>query len=262
MKIIITFRHGNTMVKIKTEINSVLIISLIKNFFLFINFVIFITISQKRIDYFINNLKLKELPIITSFEEEGKPGIQAIQLNFGKLPVLGLPAGLLQLRSMIQEKIMDTIVGKMIARKKEQKPFKYDVSLSYANENRKIAKNLAQKLKNKGMRVFFDNFYQFDLWGKSLKKVFSEVFGPKTRFAVVLISEYYPVKEWTNFEFSIMKEEAKKRETEFILPIRLDNTKMPGIHEDIGYLDYRKVGIDGIVDCLLGKLSMGSSDQE
>ena len=72
MKIIITFHHGNTMVKIKTEINSVLIISLIKNFFLFINFVIFITIHQKRINYFINHLKLKELPIITSFEEEGK----------------------------------------------------------------------------------------------------------------------------------------------------------------------------------------------
>ncbi len=258
----ISFHHGNTMVKIKTEINSVLVISLIKNFFLFIDIVIFSTILQKGIDYTINHLKLKKLPIITSLEEEGKPGIQGIQLNFCKLPVLGLPAGLLQLRSMIQEKIMDTIVKKMIARKKEQKPFKYDVSLSYANENRKITKNLAQKLENKGIRVFFDNFYQSELWGKNLEKVFSKVFGPETRFAVVLISKHYPIKEWTNFEFSIMRKEAKKRKNEFILPIKLDNTKMPGIHENIGYLDYRKVGIDGIVDCLLGKLSMGSSDQE
>lgn len=70
-----------------------------------------------------------------------------------------------------------------------------------------------------------------------------------------MISKHYPVKNWTDFESSIMEEEAKKRKTEFILPVKLDDTKMWGIHEDVAYLDYRKEGIDGIVNCLLEKLS-------
>ena len=53
-----------------------------------------------------------------------------------------------------------------------------------------------------------------------------------------------------------MRAEAKKRQDEFILPVKLDDTKILGIHRDIGYLDYKEEGIDGIVDCLLGKLSM------
>lgn len=69
-----------------------------------------------------------------------------------------------------------------------------------------------------------------------------------------LISKYYPVKDWTNFEFSIIKEEAKKRKTEFILPVRLDDTKIVGIRDEVKYLDYRKEGIDGIVDCLWKKI--------
>lgn len=51
-----------------------------------------------------------------------------------------------------------------------------------------------------------------------------------------------------------MREEAKKREAEFILPVKLDDTKMLGIHEDVGYLDLRLESIDNIVNCILKKL--------
>ncbi len=76
---------------------------------------------------------------------------------------------------------------------------------------------------------------------------------------MILISKYYPIKDWTDFEFSIARGEAKKRKTEFILPIRLDNTKILGIHEDVGYLDLATEGIDGVVDAVLEKLSKEGS---
>jgi len=58
-----------------------------------------------------------------------------------------------------------------------------------------------------------------------------------------------------------MRDEAKRRKSEFILPVKLDDTKMIGIRESIAYLDYRKEGINGIVDCLLKKLFSTTSDQ-
>ena len=143
------------------------------------------------------------------------------------------------------------------ARGSEEKSrlYEFDIAISFAGEDRKIAENLARKLRNKDIKVFYDRFYKERLWGKKLTTYFQDAYGPKTRFVVPLISKYYPIKDWTDFEFSIMRKEAKKRETEFILPLRLDDTKMLGIHEDIGYLDYRKEGIDGIVDCFSKKLS-------
>jgi len=153
-------------------------------------------------------------------------------------------------------------IGDNIKKLGNSSEFEHDIAISFAGENRKIAKNLARKLQIKGIKVFYDEFYKHDFWGKKLTEYFKNIYGPKTKFVVVLISKHYPIKDWTDFEFSIMRTEAEKRKTEFILPIKLDDTKMLGIHEDIGYLDYRKEGIDDIVDCLLKKLSFSSVDQE
>jgi hypothetical protein len=59
-----------------------------------------------------------------------------------------------------------------------------------------------------------------------------------------------------------MRKEAERRKTEFILPIRLDDTKMEGIKEDIAYLDYQVEGIDSIVECLLEKTSTKEEAKE
>ena len=67
-------------------------------------------------------------------------------------------------------------------------------------------------------------FIKLKCGGKKLTHFFQDVYGPKARFVIVLISKYYPIKDWTDFEFSIARGEAKKRKEEFILPVRLDDT--------------------------------------
>ena len=131
----------------------------------------------------------------------------------------------------------------------------YDIALSFAGEDRKIAGHLARSLLIEGVRVFYDEFYKGEIWGKKLTQHFQDVYGPKARFVMILISKHYPIKDWTDFEFDIAKGEAKKRKTEFILPVRLDNTKILGIHQDVAYLNYKIEGIEGIVDAVLNKLS-------
>ena len=138
---------------------------------------------------------------------------------------------------------------------RKEMPFEFDIAISFADENREIAEDLARKLIRNGVRVFYDRFHESDLWGRELASYFQDVYGPKTRFVVLLISKHYPIKDWTEFEFSIIRGEAKKHQEGFILPIMLDDIRTRGIRTDIGHLDYRKVGIDGIVECLLRKLS-------
>jgi len=136
----------------------------------------------------------------------------------------------------------DTVAKVEASRAKE-----FDVAISYASEDTDVAKHLAERLKKEQISVFFDEFFKADMWGKSLSTRFKETYGANTAFVLVLVSKHYVVKDWTDFEFSIARGEARTREEEFILPVRLDDTLMAGLKSDVCYMDLRKDRIDGIV---------------
>lgn len=135
-----------------------------------------------------------------------------------------------------------------------QDEFQYDIALSFAGEDREIAKKIHEKLSAMEIKVFYDEVYQAELWGKNLPDEFQQRYGPKTRFVLPLISRHYAVKDWTDFEFTIAREEARHRSQEFILPVRLDNTPLVGLKSGIAYLDLGRIGVDGVVATVLEKL--------
>ena len=137
---------------------------------------------------------------------------------------------------------------------KEDSVYKYDVALSFAGEDRIIVEEIATELKKNDISVFYDNFQKADLWGKKLSQYFKETYGENTRFVIVFISEHYSLKDWTDFELTIAREEAKTRKSEFILPIRIDNTNIVGLHNDVGHLDLNKEDVESIVKTIIEKL--------
>ncbi|WP_340817954.1 TIR domain-containing protein [Methanolobus sp. WCC4] len=137
---------------------------------------------------------------------------------------------------------------------KKYNEFKYDIAFSFAGEDRSIVEEIAGDLVKSSISVFYDEYEKSNLWGKRLDCYFKETYATNTRYVVPFISKHYPKKDWTNFEFSVAAAEAKKRDSEFILPIRIDNTSIVGIPDSIGYLDYNKEGKDGIVKEIQSKL--------
>lgn len=142
-------------------------------------------------------------------------------------------------------------------RKKEhlKKSQEYDVALTFAGEDRNQAENLARKLDAVGVSVFYDVFQQADLWGKDLYQHLQVVYRDKARFCVILISKHYPAKAWTRHELKQAQARAFREENEYILPLRLDDTEIPGLNETVGYLDLRKESMDTVVDLLRTKLN-------
>jgi hypothetical protein len=132
--------------------------------------------------------------------------------------------------------------------------FEHDVALSFAGEDRGVARDIGERLRQAGVRVFYDEFYKPDLWGRNLSQEFRKRYGPSSRFVLVFISRHYAIKDWTDFEFTIAQEEARRRSREFILPVRLDDTVIVGLRSDVAYLDLRREGVDGIVSMILEKL--------
>ena len=132
----------------------------------------------------------------------------------------------------------------------------YDVALSFAGEDRHYAEELAERLKAEGYSVFYDQFERAQLWGKDLYTYFSSVYRDQARYCVIFLSAHYARNLWTKHELQNAQVRAFVEENrEYILPIRLDYTEIPGILLTAGYLDLRSMTIEAIYQVLVEKLS-------
>ncbi len=131
----------------------------------------------------------------------------------------------------------------------------YDVALSFAGEDRKHAKALADLLKMNGYSCFYDENELANLWGKNLYDYLSTVYKDRARYCVMFLSKHYEQKLWTNYERQNAQARAFQENREYILPVRLDDTEIPGIPPTVGYLDLRSITIEEVYEALDKKLS-------
>ena len=132
----------------------------------------------------------------------------------------------------------------------------YDVAFSFAGEDRQVARDLATRLLAKNYRVFYDEFYQADLWGADLAERLEAVYGEQSRYCVIVVSENYAAKIWTRHEFRSAMAAALfggDRDA-YILPLRLDMAKLPGLRATIGYLDLANFDLEDVAKLLMQKL--------
>jgi serine/threonine protein kinase len=130
----------------------------------------------------------------------------------------------------------------------------YDVAISFAGEDRLLAKNLAEALRRRNIRVFFDEHLAAEIWGKNLSDYLPEVYRSTARFCIVLVSRHYSAKAWPNHERrAILDRAIREFDRDYILPIKLDATSLPGLPDSTAYLN-ASIGVDVICDLLVEKL--------
>ena len=140
------------------------------------------------------------------------------------------------------------------------KKYEYDVALSFAGEDRQYAEALASLLKSDKYSVFYDEYEQATLWGKNIYEHLSSIYKDKARYCVMFLSQHYAQKLWPNHERRSAQARAFEENQEYILPIRLDDTEIPGVLSTVGYLDLRSMSIEEIYKILVNKLS-GTTSQ-
>jgi hypothetical protein len=132
---------------------------------------------------------------------------------------------------------------------------KYDIALSFAGEDRQHAKALADLLKAGGYWFFYDENELAQLWGKNLYDYLSSVYKDRARYCVMFLSQHYERKLWTTHERQLAQARAFQENREYILPVRLDDTEIPGIPPTVGYLDLRVMTIEEVYEVLVKKLA-------
>ena len=130
----------------------------------------------------------------------------------------------------------------------------YDIALSFAGEDRSVVEEFAKALRDRDVSVFYDHWKQSSLWGKDLYQYLAEIYSKTAKFCVIFISDNYVKKAWTSHELKHAQARAFEKNREYILPVKLADTELPGLPPTIGYMDLRKTSVHQIANLVLQKL--------
>ncbi len=112
---------------------------------------------------------------------------------------------------------------------------RYQVALSFAGAQRPYAEGVARALQARGIPVFYDGFERVQLWGAHGSEVFEEVFARGSGYVVMFISKDYVERAWPIHERRAALSRAVQESREYILPVRFDDTRVPGLPSDVLY---------------------------
>jgi hypothetical protein len=137
---------------------------------------------------------------------------------------------------------------------------KYDVAVSFAGEDRHYVEKVVALLKLNNVSVFYDFDFQHELWGEDLYTALMRIYSQEAKYCIPFISKDYKNKTWTRHEVKSAFSRAIEEKV-YILPVRLDDTRIEGIPDTVGYVDLRKCSIEYFVGLILKKLGKERLDQ-
>lgn len=132
--------------------------------------------------------------------------------------------------------------------------YKYDVAFSFAGEDREYVEQVAKILKDNGVKIFYDKFEEVELWGQDLGVHFEYVYNRSARYCVPFMSESYKKKMWTKYEIRNAISRAISSNEAYILPVKLEDVKIDGLRESIGYLSAKDLSPKELANKILQKL--------
>ena len=106
----------------------------------------------------------------------------------------------------------------------------YDFALSFAGENRELARCIAEQLTLLDTNVFLDEYYEANFLGSTWSGQLKRVFAEDSHLVVCLLDEQHKKKIWPTFERDCF---LPRVPSGTVIPIYLDDTPFPGIPSDL-----------------------------
>lgn len=132
----------------------------------------------------------------------------------------------------------------------------YDVAFSFAGEDRAYVEAVAETVRAQGIRVFYDHYETVSLWGRDLYEHLADVYQKRSRYTVIFVSSAYAKKVWTTHERKSAQARAFQESREYILPARFDDTEIPGLLPQIGYIDLADTSPVQLAELIVAKLRL------
>lgn len=191
------------------------------------------------------------------------PEIDVVRMSDANIRHLNIePEQLLDLLDHAQKNYLSPkLVSTEVQKEEHQMSFEYDIAISCAGEDSDYVDNVAECLRSSGVKVFYYKFedIQVDLWGRDLYTHLDDIYRKKARYCVMFLSKHYAEKVWTNHERRSAQAKAFEESREYILPVRFDNTDIPGVPPTIVYVDANSLTPEHLCNRIIVKLNSGST---
>lgn len=112
----------------------------------------------------------------------------------------------------------------------------YDFAISFAGENRDLARTIVRQLELFDAHVFFDEHFEANFLGGAWHAQFERIFGRDSHLVICLLDKHYREKIWPTFERECFLPRVAEGD---VIPIFLDATPFVGIPKDIIGIPFR-----------------------
>jgi hypothetical protein len=106
-------------------------------------------------------------------------------------------------------------------------PYRYDFALSFAGEDREIARLMFRSLADAEIEVFYDRNEQHRILAADVEEYLRPIYQSEAQFIVALLSASYPKKVWTKFESDQFRERFG---TDAVIPVWFSDAP-PGLFD-------------------------------
>jgi hypothetical protein len=136
---------------------------------------------------------------------------------------------------------------------------RFAVALSYSGERREYVKKVVWALRELEIpreRIFYDRFHKAELSVLNLDSKLQAIYHDDSELIVIFISAEYERKDWCGLEWRAIRDIIKRRRDADVMPLRFDDTDVPGLFSVDGYIDLRKCDPEQIADLINERLAL------
>lgn len=128
----------------------------------------------------------------------------------------------------------------------------YDVAFSYAVEDQQYVEAVAIALKKMGRLVFNYKFEEAKLAGNNLVELITNIYYKEAHLCIIFISDAYLKSPYTQLELQAAQARALESDEPYIIPVRLDETKVPSLLPTVVYVSGKTP--EGLAELISSKL--------
>ena len=125
--------------------------------------------------------------------------------------------------------------------------FEYDVVIAFSAADRSTAEEFARLLAERNIKSSLDELNAPDVGSMQPAAHLAEIFGRKARYYLLLISQSFPHTNWRDVQPLTGPAHGSS-----VLPVRLDDTDLPGLENSTEVKDLRSHSKQDIVDLIAG----------
>jgi Subtilase family/TIR domain len=135
---------------------------------------------------------------------------------------------------------------------------RFAVAFSFAGEQNDYVERVWKALRLYGRlprrRIFYHKVLEGELSRPNLDVYLQDIYLNQTDLLVVFLSAEYATKEWTGLEWRVVREMIKQKKSSAVMPIRFDETDIPGLFSIDGYVSAAGREPEDVADDILDRL--------